>query len=186
MTRLATGLDDVDKQVAVLREQLSVSTREASEIEIGLNKARQTLSVSQKLVHELADEYDRWRTQVNLSSSIKLYSLVICGLELFQLEELEHDQQYLAIHALLAAAFINFLSCAAEDERKKSLSRWLEQLHPSEKVIFSLKAFLTNEQELMQWRSEGLAPDDLAVDNALAILQVHKISCTVNLVMENC
>lgn len=64
MSRLATGLDDVDKQVAVLREQLAVSTREGSEIEIGLNKARQTLSVSQNLVLELADEYDRWRLQV--------------------------------------------------------------------------------------------------------------------------
>lgn len=64
MNRLATGLDDVDKQVALLRDQLSVSTREASEIEIGLKKARQTLSVSQNLVLELADEYDRWRLQV--------------------------------------------------------------------------------------------------------------------------
>lgn len=39
VTRLATGLDDVDKQVAVLREQLSVR------IEIGVNKVRQTLNV---------------------------------------------------------------------------------------------------------------------------------------------
>jgi hypothetical protein len=66
MTRLATGLDDVDKQVAILRDQLSASTREASEIEIGLKKARETLSVSQNLVMELADEYDRWRLQVIL------------------------------------------------------------------------------------------------------------------------
>jgi hypothetical protein len=65
MTRLATGLDDVDKQVAILRDQLSASTREASEIEIGLEKARETLSVSQNLVLELADEYDRWRLQVD-------------------------------------------------------------------------------------------------------------------------
>ena len=64
MTRLATGLDDVDKQVAILRDQLSASTREASEIEIGLKKARETLGVSQNLVLELADEYDRWRLQV--------------------------------------------------------------------------------------------------------------------------
>lgn len=64
MTRLATGLDDVDKQVAILRDQLSASTREASEIEIGLKKARGALSVSQNLVLELADEYDRWRLQV--------------------------------------------------------------------------------------------------------------------------
>jgi dynein heavy chain 2 len=40
-------------------------------------------------------------------------------------------------------------------------------------LIFSLKKFLTSEQELMLWRSEGLAADDLAVDNALAILQVR-------------
>lgn len=64
MVRLANGLDDVDKQVSLLREQLAVSTREGSEIEIGLNKARQTLSVSQNLVHELADEYERWKLQV--------------------------------------------------------------------------------------------------------------------------
>ena len=42
-----------------------------------------------------------------------------------------------------------------------------------EKAVFSLKSFLTSEQELMLWRSEGLASDDLAVDNALAILQVR-------------
>ena len=86
----------------------------------------------------------------------------------------------MAFYALLAAAFINFLSCSTEDERKSSLSRWLTQLqsHPvaksgPEKSIFSLKKFLTSEQELMLWRSEGLAADDLAVDNALAILQVR-------------
>ncbi len=84
----------------------------------------------------------------------------------------------MAFYALLAAAFINFLSCSTEDERKSSLSRWLThlQLHPEkepEKSVFSLKKFLTSEQELMLWRSEGLAADDLAVDNALAILQVR-------------
>ena len=64
ISRLSSGLEDVDKQVAELREQLAVSTREASEIEIGLNKVRQTLSASESLVMELAGEYDRWRSQV--------------------------------------------------------------------------------------------------------------------------
>lgn len=64
MSQLSTGLDNVDKQVAVLREQLAESTREASQIEIGMHKARQTLSVSQNLVTELDDEYKRWRIQV--------------------------------------------------------------------------------------------------------------------------
>lgn len=51
------------------------------------------------------------------------------------------------------------------------MSRWLEQFHLKSDQ-FSLKEFLTTEQELMQWRSEGLGSDDLAVDNALAITQV--------------
>lgn len=100
---------------------------------------------------------------------------------------MEQDRQNVAFHALLAAAFINFLSCSTEDERKNSLSRWMTQLQLSQnatvndtgrdkdEVVFSLKNFLTSEQELMLWRSEGLAADDLAVDNALAITQVGHI-----------
>ena len=65
MAELSTGLDDVDKQVALLREQMTVSTREASEIEIGLSQARQTLNASQNLVAGLEDEFQRWQKQVD-------------------------------------------------------------------------------------------------------------------------
>lgn len=75
----------------------------------------------------------------------------------------------------MAAAFIKFVSHSSEDHRKLSLSRWLSDLKVDEKN-FSLKKFLTTEQELMLWRSEGLASDDLAVENALAILQVCSVS----------
>ena len=65
MSQLSTGLDTVDKQVALLREQLAESTREASQIEIGMHKAQKALAVSQDLVSELDDEYKRWRIQVS-------------------------------------------------------------------------------------------------------------------------
>lgn len=97
-----------------------------------------------------------------------------------QLENLESEERTLVAHALLSAAFINFLSCATEDIRKEALCRWLGQMEPqrgdeneSKKASFCLKSFLTDEQELMQWRSEGLASDDLAVENALAIVHVN-------------
>lgn len=64
MNRLSTGLDDVDKQVSLLREKMAISVREATEIEIGLKKARETLTVAQNLVAELEDEYKRWKSQV--------------------------------------------------------------------------------------------------------------------------
>ena len=92
-----------------------------------------------------------------------------------QLEQLEIDSRNLLVYSLVAAAFVSYLSCASEDHRKKSLSKWLAALN-LEKVAdaFSLKTFLTSEQELMVWRSQGLPSDDLAVENAIAILQVNQ------------
>ena len=90
---------------------------------------------------------------------------------------MENDWQNVLLYSLVAAAFVSYLSCAPEDQRKKSLSKWLTTLR-LEKVAdaFSLKTFLTTEQELMLWRSQGLPSDDLAVENAIAILQVLLIS----------
>lgn len=91
------------------------------------------------------------------------------------------DRNQLPIHALLAAAFINFLACTSEFKRAKTLSEWLAQINEQNTTeidkttnltAFSLKNFLTDEQELMQWRSEGLSSDVLVVENALAVLQV--------------
>ena len=71
---------------------------------------------------------------------------------------MKHEKNNLTVYALLAAAFINFLVGKPEEERKKSL-KWLVQLvfGVNEKGNFSLKDFLSEEQQLMQWRSEGLA-----------------------------
>ena len=76
-----------------------------------------------------------------------------------KLEQLKHERSNLTIYALLAAAFINFLVDKPEDERKKSLLWLIEKVFGTneEKRGFSLKDFLSEERELMQWRSEGVA-----------------------------
>lgn len=63
--KLSTGLGEVDKRVAELKEQLNTYTREAAIIEIHLAKAQETMSSAQELVSKLEDEYNRWRSQVN-------------------------------------------------------------------------------------------------------------------------
>ena len=85
---------------------------------------------------------------------------------------MECDSQQLGMNGLIAAGYITFLSGVSEDERKKWLDQWLINVAANDKLQFSLKEFLTSEQELMQWRSEGLASDNLSVENAVAILQV--------------
>ena len=61
---LSAGLDDVDKQVAVLKEKLNKSTKEAAEVEFHLNKAKETITAAERLVTQLEGEYQRWSQQV--------------------------------------------------------------------------------------------------------------------------
>lgn len=63
---LSMGLDDVDKRVVDLKEQLNTNTKEAVEIEISLNKAKETLAAAEGLVMKLDEEYLRWKEQVNI------------------------------------------------------------------------------------------------------------------------
>lgn len=77
---LSAGLDDVDKEVAVLREKLNRSTKEATEVEFHLNKAQETITAAESLVTKLEGEYQRWSQQVRVHfyicthHSITLYS----------------------------------------------------------------------------------------------------------------
>ncbi|ROT63098.1 hypothetical protein C7M84_019029 [Penaeus vannamei] len=105
---LSAGLDEVDKEVAVLREKLNRSTKEAVEVEFHLNKAKETMSAAESLVTKLEGEYKRWSQQVS---------------------ELDSDVQDLPREAVLAAAFITYLSEAPEDTRKATLMHWSKMLH---------------------------------------------------------
>lgn len=61
---LSDGLDNVEKNVSDLREQLNVNTKEAAEIELNINKEKKTIEVAQRLVEKLDDEFSRWGIQV--------------------------------------------------------------------------------------------------------------------------
>nr|CAD7594423.1 unnamed protein product [Timema genevievae] len=64
IVQLSSGLSDVDRTVAKLKDQLNTYTREAAEIEIHLNRAQETINAAEGLVEKLNDEYNRWKTQV--------------------------------------------------------------------------------------------------------------------------
>ena len=48
--KVSTGLDQVDAQVAVLKERLNKFTKEAAEIDIHLNKTQETIAAADSLV----------------------------------------------------------------------------------------------------------------------------------------
>lgn len=63
---MSAGLLNVDATVAKLKDQLSNYTKEAAEIEIHLTQAKDTLEAAEGLVSKLNDEFQRWKSQVNV------------------------------------------------------------------------------------------------------------------------
>lgn len=61
---LSAGLLDVEERVAKLKLQLATYTKEAAEVEIELNKVKNTLVAAEGLVEKLNEEYLRWKSQV--------------------------------------------------------------------------------------------------------------------------
>uniref|UniRef100_A0A3B3YWL0 Uncharacterized protein n=1 Tax=Poecilia mexicana TaxID=48701 RepID=A0A3B3YWL0_9TELE len=87
---------------------------------------------------------------------------------LFQMSEIQNELDTLPLRALLAAAFITYLSAASEDRRRHCLDTWMAQ---SGLQKFDLRSFLCSESEQLIWKSQGLPSDDLSMENALVILQ---------------
>ncbi|KAF4526157.1 hypothetical protein B566_EDAN008193 [Ephemera danica] len=145
--KLSSELSDVGDRVAKLKERLNTYTKEAAEIEIHLKQAKDTLLAAENLVGKLNEEYERWKSQ---------------------LQELTDDLSVLPLHALLAAAFVTYLSGLAEEHRRTLLQDWQSHLGLE---YFSMRRFLASERELLLWQGEGLPSDQLSVENAITILQ---------------
>uniref|UniRef100_A0A8C7E017 Dynein cytoplasmic 2 heavy chain 1 n=1 Tax=Oncorhynchus kisutch TaxID=8019 RepID=A0A8C7E017_ONCKI len=85
-----------------------------------------------------------------------------------KVDEITEELDTLPKRAMLAAAFITYLSAAPEDRRRTSLETWMKA---SGLQKFDLRHFLCSESEQLIWKSEGLPSDDLSMENALVILQ---------------
>jgi hypothetical protein len=78
------------------------------------------------------------------------------------------------MRALLASAFITYMSSAPEDVRHDCLESWMEFVGVTG---FDLRHFLSTESEQLIWKGEGLPSDDLSTENAMVILQVKSHFC---------
>ncbi|CAG9863949.1 unnamed protein product [Phyllotreta striolata] len=153
---LSAGLDDVDATVAKLKEQLSIYTKEAAEIEIDLNRAQSTLLAAEGLVKKLGDEYERWQKQ---------------------LRELSIEIDKLPNNCLLIAAFMTYMPGESEDARNEFLSNCVREIGIE---TINLETFLSTERERMQWKSEGLASYKLSLENAIMILKNDTVPVLVD------
>ncbi|XP_041850617.1 cytoplasmic dynein 2 heavy chain 1 [Melanotaenia boesemani] len=145
--KLEDQLNNVGAKVNKLKEKFQCHTAEAAKLESEVTKAQDTITAAQQLISQLDGEHTRWNAQMS---------------------EIKNELDTLPIRALLAAAFITYLSAASEDRRKHCLETWMDQ---SVLQKFDLRSFLCSESEQLIWKSQGLPSDDLSMENALVILQ---------------
>ncbi|KAJ3590901.1 hypothetical protein NHX12_008849, partial [Muraenolepis orangiensis] len=120
-------LNSVGARVNELKEKFQCRTTEAAKLEAEVTKAQETITAAQQLISQLDGEHTRWNTQV-------------C--------EMKEELDTLPMRAMLAAAFITYLSSATEDRRRHCLDAWMT--HSG---------------------LQRLPSDDLSMENALVILQ---------------
>uniref|UniRef100_A0AAV2J329 Cytoplasmic dynein 2 heavy chain 1 n=1 Tax=Knipowitschia caucasica TaxID=637954 RepID=A0AAV2J329_KNICA len=145
--KLEDMLNSVGTRVSELKEKFQCHTAEATKLEAEVTKAQDTITAAEKLISQLDGEHTRWNAQMS---------------------EIKNELETLPLRAMLAAAFITYLSAAPEDRRRQCLDMWMAQ---SGLQKFDLRSFLCTESEQLIWKSEGLPSDDLSMENALVILQ---------------
>ncbi|KAK2847119.1 hypothetical protein Q5P01_010118 [Channa striata] len=149
--KLEDQLNSVGAKVNELKEKFQCYTTEAAKLEAEVTKAQDTITAAQQLISQLDGEHTRWNTQMS---------------------EIKNELDTLPVRAMLAAAFITYLSAAPEDHRRHCLETWMAQ---SGLQKFDLLSFLCSESEQLIWKSQGLPSDDLSMENALVILQINAL-----------
>ncbi|TPX70937.1 hypothetical protein SpCBS45565_g01524 [Spizellomyces sp. 'palustris'] len=143
---LKEGLAAVDQKVAALKDNFSGKTREAETLRTNLEKATATIQTAQGLLGKLSGEGKRWASQVN---------------------DINESLSSLPKNALLASAFMTYLTGASEDTRHDIVREWKKITGVDE---FFFRKVMSTESEQLVWKSQGLPSDGLSQENAIAIL----------------
>jgi len=147
--RLATCKSDLaalDQEVKDLKARFAKMTSEAETLKLDLAKIAETLGGAQELLGKLSGEKGRWGTTV---------------------EVLKKEVLSLPVKALLGAAAVTYLGSYAEDGRASFLKDWQTKCKLAE---YNLRGFMAPESQYLKWKAEGLADDQLSMENGLIIL----------------
>ena len=138
-------LKKIDDIVAGLKKQFAEKTAEAEKLKMALSEAEERIQKATVLLDKLRGEKSRWQ------------------------ESYEGIQDAINItprDALLSVSFITYLALGSEQKRANNTKIWTEIL---DRPGFSFTDFMTEESKILEYISEGLPPDQLAIENAIVV-----------------
>merc|ERR1719506_1645199 len=143
----------VEARVAELQATLTNAVDEKEKVERQAEKCMEKLSLAERLVNGLADEYTRWTSTVKDLRDLGVRLIGDC---------------------LLASAFVGYISpfnaTIRGDLWKNSWSKDIvERKIPMTEEIDPLKV-LSSEGDIAAWQNEGLPADRVSVENAAVVV----------------
>ncbi|KAI6655602.1 cytoplasmic dynein 2 heavy chain 1-like [Oopsacas minuta] len=144
--KLSIGLSNIDKEIAQLKTNFEQYTEDAAKLKLDVCATQTILNTSENLVNKLDNEKIRWTIQQDL---------------------LQTKNSNLLSRCLLASSYISFLGSTNETERETKSSEWKLAIDYQED--FNITTFLSNENEHLFWRYQGLPTDNLSVCNAIIL-----------------
>ena len=144
--KLSVALFDLDREVSSLKGRFEQYTDEAAKLKLDVYKTQNLLNSAENLVHKLDLERVRW-TDKQVS--------------------LETKKIHLLSRSLLSASYVSFLGDVEEPERLSMINNWRSIIDFQED--FSILSFLSDENQHLTWRHQGLLFDDLSIGNAIIL-----------------
>ena len=148
--RLSIGLFDLDREVSSLRGQFEQYTDEAAKLKIDVSVTQNLLNSAENLVNKLDAEKVRWTDQQR---------------------SLKAKKSNILSRSLLAASYISFLGSIKQSERHLMINNWRSIIDFVED--FTISTFLSDENEHLTWRHQGLLDDELSIGNAIILQTTH-------------
>merc|ERR1719506_1639968 len=137
--------------VAKLNAEKEAAVAEKERVEAEAEACLDNLSLAERLVNGLADEYVRWQGSVK---DLKLQGTSFIG------------------DCLIASAFVGYISPFNALFRNNLTAQWLEDIKqraiPHTEGIDPIKV-LTDEAAIAQWMNEGLPADRISVEKACVV-----------------
>ncbi|KAJ1675219.1 dynein heavy chain, partial [Spiromyces aspiralis] len=144
-------IEELEASIARYKEEYAALISEIQQLKAEMQKVESKVDRSVKLLGSLSSEQERWEKG---SATFKEQMATIAG------------------DALLSSAFLAYSGYFDQQYREQLFSRWCTHLERSGIKYYAdlrLSEYLSTTQERLEWSSQGLPPDDLAVENAVML-----------------
>eukprot|EP01113_Clastostelium_recurvatum_P011812 TRINITY_DN1605_c0_g1_i1.p1 TRINITY_DN1605_c0_g1~~TRINITY_DN1605_c0_g1_i1.p1 ORF type:complete len:4689 (+),score=1530.43 TRINITY_DN1605_c0_g1_i1:285-14351(+) len=159
---LIATLQQLEKSIESYKEEYAVLISDTQMIKTEMTRVKTKVERSIALLDNLSSERERWESQ---SETFQQQMSTVVG------------------DVLLTSAFLSYIGFFDQQFRKELMTKWmshLEQVGIKFKSDLSVPDFLSKAEERLQWQSNGLPPDDLAIENAIMLHRYNRYPLVID------